>query len=256
MLGLVGSGNMARALARGWAEPVLATDSGSGRARRLVDEVGGEALGSNAELAERAGAVVLAHKPYQLDQVAAEVAPHADYVISVLGGVSLEQLQAAYPDAKVVRAMPNTPVEIRQGVTILAENDCAEEARPLFERVGHVFVVSERILGAATATTGVTPAYVALVLEAHINAAIKHGVPAGLATDMTIETFAGSVALARARAGDTLALRREGAPAGAPLTLRREVAAPGGSTARGLAELERGGVRTAFLEAMRAVVAS
>src|SRR3954453_13045598 len=127
MLGLVGSGNMGRALARGGGEPVLAPDSGSGRARKLVDEVGGEALRSNAELAERAGAVVLAHKPYQLDQVAAEAALHTDYVISVLGGVSFEQLQPAYPDAKVVRVMPNTPVEIRQGVTILAENDCAEE---------------------------------------------------------------------------------------------------------------------------------
>ena len=243
MLGLIGSGNMARALARGWAEPVLATDSGSGRARRLVDEVGGEALRSNAELAERAGAVVLAHKPYQLEQVAAEVAPHTDYVISILGGTSLEQLQAAYPNAKVVSAIPNTPVEIRQGVTVIAENEHAEDVRPLFERVGHVFVVPERILGAATATTGVTPAYVALVLEAHIDAAVKHGVPAGLATDMAIETFAGSVALIRARDGDTLAARRE-------------VASPGGSTARGLAELERGGVRTAFMEAMRAVVAS
>src|SRR4051794_26145574 len=243
MLGLIGSGNMARALARGWAEPVLATDSGSGRARKLVDEVGGEALRSNAELAERAGAVVLAHKPYQLDQVAAEVAPHTDYVISVLGGVSLEQLQAAYPDAKVVRAMPNTPVEIRQGVTILAENDAAEDARPLFERVGHVFIVAERIMGAATATTGVTPAYVALLLEAHIDAAIKHGLPEQLATDLAIETFAGSVAHVRARGGDTLAARRE-------------VTSPGGSTARGLAELERAGVRVAFEEAMRAVIAS
>src|SRR3954447_9047303 len=243
MLGLVGSGNMARALARGWAEPVLATDSGSGRARRLVDEVSGEAPRPNTELAERAGAVVLAHKPYQLEEVAAEVAPHTDYVISVLGGVTVEQLHAAYPDAKVVRAMPNTPVEIRQGVPVVAGREHAEDVRPLFERVGHVFVVPERMLEAATATTGVTPAYVALVLEAHIDAAVKHGVPAALAADMAIETFAGSVALVRERDGDTLAVRRE-------------VASPGGSTARGLAELERGGVRTAFLEAMRAVVAS
>src|SRR4051795_10483995 len=136
MLGLVGSGNMARALARGWGEPVLATDTGSGRARRLVEEVGGEALRANGELAERAGAVVLAHKPYQLEAVAAEVAPHTSYVISVLGGVSLEQLRAAYPGATVVSAIPNTPVEIRQGVTVIAESEGAEDVRPLFERVG------------------------------------------------------------------------------------------------------------------------
>ena len=241
MLGLVGSGNMARALARGWGEPVYATDSGSGRAKQLVAEVGGEALGSNAELAQRADAVVLCHKPYQLQEVAAEVAPHAHHVISVLGGVSLEQLRAAYPNATVASTIPNTPVEIREGVTIIAEGDGAEEARPLFERVGHVFVLPERIMEAATATTGVTPAYVALLIEAHVDAAIKHGVPSQLATDLAVETFAGSTALVRARGGDTLAVRRE-------------VTSPGGSTARGLAALEAGGVRAALLEAMKAVV--
>jgi pyrroline-5-carboxylate reductase len=241
VLGLVGSGNMARALARGWGEPVLATDSGSGRARQLVDEVGGEAVASNAELAERAGAVVLAHKPYQLDEVAAEVAPHTEYVISVLGGVSLDQLRAAYPGATVVRAMPNTPVEIRQGVTVLAEGDGAEDVRRLFERLGHAFIVPERLLDVATATTGVTPAYVALLLEAHIDAAIRHGLPEHLAADLAIETFSGSVALVRARGGDTL-------------RVRREVTSPGGSTARGLAALEEGGVRSALLDAMTAVI--
>jgi pyrroline-5-carboxylate reductase len=241
MLGLVGSGNMARALARGWGEPVLATDSGSGRARRLVDEVGGEALGSNAELAQRAGALVLAHKPAQLEEIAAETAPHAHHVISVLGGVTLERLRTAYPNATVVRTMPNTPVEIREGVTVIAEGDGAEDVRPLFERVGHVFIVPERLMEAAGATTGVTPAYVALLLEAHIDAAIKHGLPGRLAADLAVETFAGSTALVRARGGDTLAVRRE-------------VASPGGSTARGLAALEDGGVRAAMMSAMRAVI--
>ena len=243
MLGLIGSGNMARALARGWNEPILATDSGSGRARKLVDEVGGEVVGSNAELAQRAGAVVLCHKPYQLEEIAAETAEHAHHVISVLGGVSLAQLQAAYPNATVVSAIPNTPVEIRQGVTVIAENEAAEDARALFERVGHVFIVPERMMGAATATTGVTPAYVALLLEAHIDAAIKHGLPANIATDLAVETFAGSTALVRARGGDTLGVRRE-------------VTSPGGSTARGLAALEAGGVRSAFEAAMKAVTQS
>src|SRR3954447_9017916 len=241
MLGLIGSGNMARALARGWAEPVYATDSGSGRARRLVGEVGGEALHSNAELAQRADVVILCHKPYQLEEVAAEIAPHAHHVISVLGSSSLESLRAAYPDATIAWAIPNTPVEIREGVTIIAEGDGAEEARPLFERVGHVFVLPERIMEAATATTGVTPAYVALLIEAHVDAAIKHGVPSQLATDLAVETFAGSTALVRARGGDTLAVRRE-------------VTSPGGSTARGLAALEAAGVRAALLDAMRAVL--
>ena len=79
-IGLIGSGNMARALARGWGEPVLCTDSGSGSAQALADELGGERVASNRELAERADLVVLCHKPYQLEAVAKEIAGAAKVV--------------------------------------------------------------------------------------------------------------------------------------------------------------------------------
>src|SRR4051794_35680377 len=114
-IGLIGSGNMARALVRGWGEPVLCTDGGSGRGAALAAEVGGEAVATNAELAERADLVILAHKPYQLEAVAREAGGRAKAVASVLGGTTLEQLQAAWPQAPVVRTMPNTPVEVRRG---------------------------------------------------------------------------------------------------------------------------------------------
>lgn len=120
-IGLISAGNMARALARGWGEPVLATDGGSGRAAALVAELGGEALDSNAALAERADVVVLACKPYQLDSIAADVGDRARQVLSVLGGTTIEQLRGAFPSAQVVRCMPNTPVEVRRGVTVVAE---------------------------------------------------------------------------------------------------------------------------------------
>src|SRR3954470_23326288 len=120
-IGLIGAGNMARALARGWGEPVLATDGGSGRAAALLEELGGEALSSNAELAERADVIVLACKPYQLATVGPEVAGDGRRVLSVLGGTTVEQLRAVIPGAEVVRCMPNTPVEVRRGVTAVAE---------------------------------------------------------------------------------------------------------------------------------------
>ena len=82
-IGLIGSGNMARALALGWGEPVLCTDGGSGRARALAAEVGGEAVSGNRELAERADLVILAHKPAGLAEVAWEAAG-AKAVVSVL----------------------------------------------------------------------------------------------------------------------------------------------------------------------------
>src|SRR5437588_7252352 len=102
-VGLIGAGNMAGALARGWGEPVLCSDSGSGRARALADELGGEAFDSNVEVAKRADLVVLCHKPYQLEAVAAEIAGETRALASVLGPTKVEQLQAAYPGVPVFR---------------------------------------------------------------------------------------------------------------------------------------------------------
>lgn len=240
-IGLIGAGNMAGALARGWAEPVLATDNGSGRAAALVAELGGEVCASNAALAAHADLVVLGVKPYQLEGIATEIRGSARRVLSVLGGVSVAQLRDAFPDAEVYLTMPNTPVAVRRGVIVVAEETpLPADVLELLERVALVVVLPERLMGAATATTGVTPAYVALVAEAMIDAAVKHGLKADLAAQLVVEVLAGSAALLAALDGDTL-------------RMRREVTSPGGSTARGLAALEHAGLRTAFLDAMEAV---
>src|ERR1051325_12008964 len=107
-VGLLGAGIMALALARGWGEPVLCTDHGSGRAAKLVAEVGGEVVASNAELAQRADVVLLCHKPGGLDAVAAEMGDAAKVVVSILGGTPRATVQGAYPAAAVYRALPNT----------------------------------------------------------------------------------------------------------------------------------------------------
>jgi pyrroline-5-carboxylate reductase len=96
-------------------------------------------------------------------------------------------------------------------------------------------------MGPATATAGVGPAYFALVVEAQVDAAVRRGLPASQAATLAVQTMAGAAALLEARGGDTL-------------TVRREVTSPGGSTARGLAALERRGLRTAFQEALDAVI--
>lgn len=233
---------MAGALARGWGEPVLCTDSGSGRAAALTEELGGEALASNAELARTADLVILAHKPAQLEEVAAEAAPHARRVISVLGGTDLATLRAAYPGASVARVEPNTPVALRAGVCALAaESDDLEATRELFARLGTVVEVPEKLMVVAGGVSGVGPAYFALVAEAWVDAAVRHGMPAAQALALVRGTMAGTAAQLEAGDGDTL-------------SLRRAVASPGGSTARGLAALERGGLRNALGDAMDAVV--
>ncbi len=245
-VGLIGAGNMARALARGWNDPVLCSDSGSGRARALAQELGGEALASNAELAQRADLVFLCHKPNQLAAVAAEIAGHARAIASVLGGTSLDALQAAYPGVPVFRLMPNTPVEVRRGVICVCTPEGIDPALErqvlaLLERVGTVVRVPERLMDAATVAMGVAPAYDALLVEAQVDAAVRHGLPAELASRLVVETMAGTAELLSARGYDTL-------------QVRREVASPGGLTARGIDALERAGVRGAFGKAIDAIL--
>ena len=239
MIGVIGAGNMGGALARGWGEPVLATDSGSGRAATLVAELGGEALTDNTALIERADIILLAHRPDQLESIAAGSNAQGKLVVSVLGPTPVAAIQRAYPGATVVRAMPNTPVEVRRGVTCIAEG--GEAGIELFERVGKVFVLPEPLMGLATATIGVMPAYIALIAEAAIDASVLYGMPLNAATSMFIETLAGTAELLLKRDGNTL-------------LVRREVASPGESTVRGIAALERNGVRTAFADAMHDVL--
>jgi pyrroline-5-carboxylate reductase len=245
-VGLIGAGNMARALARGWGDPVVCSDSGSGRAEALADELGGERL-SNLEVAERADLVVLCHKPAQLSSVAAELRGHVKAIASVLGATTVADLQSAYgEDTPVFRLMPNTPVEVRRGVTCYApapDVDPRLEADvvALFERLGTVVRLPERLIEPATAVSGVGPAYHALVAEAQVDAAVRHGLAAPLAGQLVAETMAGTAALLADHGYDTLAVRRE-------------VTSPGGSTARGLEALERGGIRAAFQAATDAVI--
>lgn len=241
-VGLIGAGNMASALARGWGDPVLCTDALPGKAEALVQELGGEVAGSNAELAKQADVVVLCHKPTQLADVAKEVAPAAKTIVSILGGVSLADLRAAYPDQAVMRLMPNVAAEVGQGVICIAqESDQVPGVEELLARVATVAHVPEALMEIATAVMGVGPAYVSLFIEAQVDAAVRLGMPPELAAQLATATASGSATLLAAHGYDTLALRRM-------------VTSPGGSTARGLAALEQGGVRAAFQEAAEAVV--
>lgn len=245
-VGLIGAGNMARALARGWGDPVLCSDAGSGRALALAAELGGEALDSNLAVAQRADLVVLCHKPAQLAEVAAEIAGAVKAVASVLGGTTIAALQDAYPNVPVFRLMPNTPVEVRRGIVCYAaapgvSSELVEQVTALFGRLGSVVALREQLIDPASAVMGVAPAYHALVAEAQVDAAVRHGLSATLAGPLVTETMAGTAALLEARSYDTLAVRRE-------------VTSPGGSTARGLAALERGGLRSAFQAAIDAVL--
>ena len=166
--------------------------------------------------------------------------------MSLLGGVQLAAVRAAYPGARAYRIMPNTAVEIRSGVIGLVDDDAGDPqafaaVQELFAPAGEVIVLPEAQLGPLTAVSGVGPAYAALVAEAQIDAAVRAGIPAPVAARLVGASMAGGAALLRARDMDTLGVRRA-------------VTSPGGVTARGLAALEAGGIRAAFDDAMDAVL--
>ena len=245
-VGLIGAGNMAGALARGWGEPAVVSDVDAERARALADAVGGTVAASNAEVAERADVVVLCHKPAQLDDVASEIRDAVRAVVSVLGGVPVAAVEAAYPGKPVYRFMPNQAAEVRRGVSCYAPGGLAgdgpeRQVVELFERVGTVVAMPDEQMDTATALMSCAPAWLALVAEALIDAGTSRGLDSDAARRLVAETVAGT--------GELLASRDV-----EPQELRRRVTSPGGLTERGTAVLEKAGLREAFDGAVDVVV--
>jgi len=237
IVGFVGSGNMAAAMARGWSgefERMLFTDSGSGRAAELAGELGGEAVG-NEEAAARGDLLILAVKPAKLEEVAAQL-QGAREVVSILAAVPLARLREALPGARVLRVMPNVGVEVRSGVLCVA-GEASAEARVKLGLLGHVVELADEDFDAATAVMGCAPAYLALAVEALADAGAADGLDPELARELVVETTAGTAELLRVRH---------------PADVRRAVASPGGSTEAGLEALDREGARRAFEAAVEA----
>ncbi len=238
IVGFCGSGNMAAAIARGWSghwERMLFSDADAEKARRLAEEVGGEAVGSNGELAERADVVVLAVKPGVLEQAAGELAG-AKSVVSILGATALEKVEKAFPDADVGRVMPNLAVEVGSGVLCVA-GELSPEVREKLGALGSVVELPDSQFDVATALMGCSPAYFALVAEALIEAGVSAGLDEKLVEKLVVEAAAGSGSLMRGRR---------------PTDIRVAVTSPGGSTEAGLEALEREGAKEAFRAAVRA----
>ena len=232
-VGFAGSGNMAAAMARGWAsadrgpETMLFTDLDADRATALAGEVGGEAVASTAELAERCHLLVLAVKPGALAEVAGE-AQAAPAVLSLLGATSLGKVMDAFPGSPVFRVMPNQPVEVHRGVLCFCAGDdvpaeLERDVRALLEQLGRLVELDDELFDAATALSGCAPAYMALVVEELAAAGAADGLDADLALSLMVDTAAGTAELLRHRD---------------PGSVRAAVASPGGSTEAGLEALQ------------------
>jgi pyrroline-5-carboxylate reductase len=246
-LGLIGAGNMASALARGIGEPIVVHDIDEAKARALAEEVGGEAVGSNAEVAERSDALLLCHKPKQLEEVADEVDGRAKVVVSILAATSTDRIAEAYPGASIYRFIPNIPTEVKRGVLAYvggprAEDGPEQEILELMGRTGTVIRLDdEPLIEPAMALMACGPGFLALVAEKFAEAGAAHGLDPHDAMRMVVETMGGTA--------DYLAGHDYDGPA-----LRKRVATPGGTTEKGLIALEEHGLAGVTRAAVDAVV--
>ena len=192
----------------------------------------------------------LAVKPQLLAQVLAglkEFARPWHLIISIAAGVPLATLEAAFPESRVLRAMPNTPAIVGAGVTCLAPGrratpDDLDLGLELFQAVGQAAVVEERLMDAVTGLAGSGPAFVAVFLEALGDGGVKAGLPRALAHHMAVHTVLGTA---------RLCLEEELHPG----RLKDMVASPGGTTIAGLHALESAGFRGAVMDAVTAAAA-
>jgi pyrroline-5-carboxylate reductase len=246
-LGLIGAGNMASALARGIGEPPLVYDIDAGKAESLASELGGEALGSSAEVAERADVVVLCHKPQQLAEVSGQLEGKARVVASILAATTIAQLEEAYPGVPVYRFIPNMPAEVRRGVLCYVPGSLAGEGpeREILELLGRAGTIipldDEPLIEPAMALMSCGPAFMALIAESFADAGVRHGLGREDALRMIVETMGGTAVYLAEHGYDTEAVRVR-------------VATPGGTTEKGLIELEENGMRDVCRVAVDAVV--
>ena len=246
-VGFAGAGNMAGAIARGWAaadggpEAMLFCDLDAGRAIALAEEVGGETRASLTEIARDSDAVLLAVKPAALDEAAPELR-EARALVSVLAATPVERLSAAFPGVPLLRVMPNQPVEVRRGVLCYVRpaqtpDEVAEPLLELLGELGTMVPLDEDRIDAAMAVMSCSPAYVALFAERLAAAGEREGLDPAIAVELVAGAIGGTAEQLRVRD---------------PAALREAVAPPGGATEAGLEALDRGG----FGEAIEAAVAA
>ncbi len=247
LVGFAGAGNMAAAMARGWAagpdapEAMLFCDLDAQRATALAEEVGGETREDLPALARDSEVVVLGVKPGALGDVAERLNGRAPALISMLAATPVAALEQAFPGVPALRVMPNQPVEVRRGVLCYVAAETMPE--PLLASLlrmlgplGKLVPMEERLIDPAMAIMSSSPAYIALVAEALARAGEREGLDPELAGELVVDAMAGTAELLRERD---------------PATIRNAVASPGGATEAGLAHLE-GVVEDAFVNAVNA----
>ena len=250
--GKIGESLLSGLLSSGWRKPeeIVVTGRRQERIDELAKRYGVEATLSNAEAVSGAAFIVIAVKPQDFEVLLGEVGglvSSDQTVLSVAAAMPTAKIEQHLSDGvPVLRAMPNTPATVHEGVAGLcagahANADHLAMAEEVLTHVGRVVRVPEPYMDAVTAVSGSGPAYFALLAEAMIEAGILLGLSREVSTELVVQTMFGTAKL----------LRDEHMH---PVELREMVTSPGGTTIRAIRELERAGVRAAFLNAIQAAM--
>ncbi|OKH38728.1 pyrroline-5-carboxylate reductase [[Phormidium ambiguum] IAM M-71] len=225
---------------------VLVSDPLASRRSFLAEKYGVGVTGENREVASAAEVLFLAIKPQVFEAVAIDLSdvPASSLIISILAGVPLSKLEKAFPVQPVIRTMPNTPATVGAGISAIAAGkkvtpEHLEQAKRIFQAVGEVVEVPESMLDAVTGLSGSGPAYVAILIEALSDGGVAAGLPRAIASQLALQTVFGTAQL----------LKESGMH---PAELKDRVTSPGGTTIAGVAELEKAGLRSAIIEAVKA----
>jgi len=265
-IAIIGGGNIGEALLAGLlrsgrqVKDMVVAERVSARGRYL-SETYSVLVADVAAAIENANFVIVAVKPSDVESVTDEIAEAVardeagtvEHVfVTVVAGVSTAYFESKLPaGAPVVRVMPNAPMVVGAGVSAIAKGRFAgdeqlKDVAALFDSVGGVLTVPESQLDAVTAVSGSGPAYFFLIVEALVDAGVAVGLSRAVATDLVVQTIAGSAAMLLERIEEGDAAHVDTTPA----RLRGVITSPAGTTAAGLAELERGGLRAAVLAAV------
>ena len=250
-IGFIGMGNMGFAILQGLLklyrpEDLLFTDVNQERMETVKKQSGVDFVESNAECANQSRIVVLAVKPQYYDAVLKNIkyaVKPEQIVISIAPGITIDSLVKKLGDGKrIVRAMPNTPALLGEGMTgvtydrgLFTEEE-EQEIRAFFQSFGRMEYVEERLMSAVVCASGSSPAYVYMFIEALADGCVKNGLPRQAAYKMVAQAVLGSAKM-------VLETGKH------PGELKDMVCSPGGTTIEGLAALEENGFRGAIIKA-------
>jgi pyrroline-5-carboxylate reductase len=245
--GVMGEAMIKSLLTKGAVKPADVTVSDVSEARRdiLKERYGVRAAADTREVVKGAEVVVLAVKPQELSKVLGEMKglSSQQLVLSIVAGATLEGLREGLGHSCLVRAMPNMPAQIGEGITVwTATNEVnqrqKEMAQSILAALGkEIYVGGEKYIDMATALSGSGPAYVFLIIEALVDAGVHIGLPRDMAEKLVVQTVLGST-----RAVEAMGKH--------PAELKNMVTSPGGTTTEGLLQLETGGLRSLLLQAV------